>query len=104
MEKKFNKSEVMKKAWMFVKNAGLTLSEGLKKAWRMVKFTAMVASQKAEVLAANAAFDAKDKQARQEVAVIFSQFANSFVVMRCGKNDVDNDLITMSGTRLYNAE
>ena len=33
----YNRSNIFKMAWRFVKRSGLTLSEGLKKAWRLVK-------------------------------------------------------------------
>lgn len=35
--KKYNLSQIMKRAWELVKNFGITISEGLKKAWREVK-------------------------------------------------------------------
>lgn len=35
--KKYNLSEIMKRAWSLVKEFGMTLSEGLKKAWSEAK-------------------------------------------------------------------
>lgn len=35
--KKYNLSNIMKRAWELVKKAGMTISEGLKKAWKEVK-------------------------------------------------------------------
>lgn len=35
--KKYNLSNIMKRAWEFVKKAGLSISEGLKKAWQEAK-------------------------------------------------------------------
>lgn len=35
--KKYNLSNIMKRAWEMVKNMGMTISEGLKKAWREAK-------------------------------------------------------------------
>lgn len=35
--KKYNLSNIMKRAWELVKKAGLTISEGLKKAWKEAK-------------------------------------------------------------------
>lgn len=36
---KFNKSEIFKTAWIFVKNTSLTFSEALKESWRLAKIT-----------------------------------------------------------------
>lgn len=35
--KKYNLSEIMKRAWELVKKAGMTISSGLKKAWEEAK-------------------------------------------------------------------
>lgn len=35
--KKYNKSEIMKRAWELVKKVGMTISSGLKKAWEEAK-------------------------------------------------------------------
>lgn len=35
--KKYNLSEIMKRAWALVKQAGVTISSGLKKAWKEAK-------------------------------------------------------------------
>ena len=35
--KKYNLSNIMKRAWEMVKRAGMTISEGLKKAWKEAK-------------------------------------------------------------------
>lgn len=35
--KKYNLSEIMKRAWELVKKAGMTISAGLKKAWKEAK-------------------------------------------------------------------
>lgn len=35
--KKYNRSEIFKKAWQLVKAFGMTISEGLKKAWKEAK-------------------------------------------------------------------
>lgn len=35
--KKYNKSEIFKRAWELVKKAGMTISEGLKRAWKEAK-------------------------------------------------------------------
>lgn len=35
--KKYNLSNIMKRAWELVKNFGITISEGLKKAWKEAK-------------------------------------------------------------------
>lgn len=35
--KKFNLSQIMKKAWSYVKKAGLNISQGLVLAWREAK-------------------------------------------------------------------
>lgn len=37
--KKYNLSEIMKRAWELVKKAGMTISSGLKKAWEEAKDT-----------------------------------------------------------------
>lgn len=37
--KKYNLSNIMKKAWELVKKAGMTISSGLKKAWKEAKNT-----------------------------------------------------------------
>lgn len=34
---KYNLSAIMKRAWQFVKSAGMTISDGLKKAWKEAK-------------------------------------------------------------------
>ena len=38
--KKYNLSNIMKRAWELVKNAGMTISSGLKKAWEEAKAAA----------------------------------------------------------------
>ena len=35
--KKYNLSNIMKRAWELVKKAGMTISSGLKKAWKEAK-------------------------------------------------------------------
>ena len=35
--KKYNLSNIMKRAWEMVKRAGMTISEGLRKAWKEAK-------------------------------------------------------------------
>ena len=37
--KKYNLSNIMKRAWELVKKAGMTISSGLKKAWKEAKHT-----------------------------------------------------------------
>lgn len=98
------KKEVMKKAWMFVKNAGYTMSEALKKSWRMVKFSKWVKSTRKEVAEFNQKVEERKQQARVEVAKKLELYLSSFVIMKAGLHDEDNDEITMRGTRLYNAE
>lgn len=39
--KKYNLSNIMKRAWELVKKAGMTISEGLKKAWKEAKEMAL---------------------------------------------------------------
>ena len=39
--KKYNLSNIMKRAWEMVKKAGMTISEGLKRAWKEAKSSSM---------------------------------------------------------------
>ena len=48
--KKYNKSEIMKRAWELVKKAGMTISSGLKKAWIEAKKGIKKVENKEEVL------------------------------------------------------
>lgn len=44
--KKYNLSNIMKRAWELVKKAGMTISSGLKKAWKEAKGMAMRGTEK----------------------------------------------------------
>ena len=48
--KKYNLSNIMKRAWELVKKAGMTISSGLKKAWKEVKTVKEKFEKKAKIL------------------------------------------------------
>lgn len=48
--KKYNLSNIMKRAWELVKKAGMTISSGLKKAWEEVKTVKEKFEKKAKIL------------------------------------------------------
>lgn len=52
--KKYNLSNIMKRAWAMVKEFGMTISEGLKKAWSEAKSMKARLIQRMELLAAKA--------------------------------------------------
>lgn len=52
--KKYNLSEIMKRAWELVKKAGLSISEGLKKAWKEAKSLKQQLIRKLEAIAEEA--------------------------------------------------
>lgn len=49
--RKYNLSKIMKRAWEFVKKAGLSISEGLKRAWKEAKSLKKALTAKLEMLA-----------------------------------------------------
>lgn len=52
--KKYNLSEIMKRAWEMVKKAGLSISEGLRKAWKEAKSLKQQLIRKLEAIAEEA--------------------------------------------------
>ena len=78
--KTINKSDVFKRAWSFVKNEGLTISEGLKKSWRESKNNADNFNSFANAIKLHMnklAEEKKNRRAQQEKVDVFQVIAEA---------------------------